>query len=186
MSLFKQEEIVNNVVVLRNVPGLGNNAPQDAGYGTKTGNLYTTTDACTYQELHPDTLEPLGYANQSRLHPDLNGLLSCAHAEQDPETGDMFNFNLDFGRVATCQVFRVNAVTGITNILAKISGADIHPAYIHSCFLTENYVVLAIPSSHFAWGGLKIVWKRNLVEAMKPFDQSNLMRWLVIDRRHGK
>lgn len=30
------------------------------------------------------------------------------------------------------------------------------------------------------------MWKRNLVEAIKPFDKTNLCKWLVVDRRHGE
>jgi torulene dioxygenase len=186
MSIFEPERLVNNVAVLRNVPGLGRHGPQKAGQRTGTANLYVSTDAFTLQELEPDTLEPLGYTDQARLHPELKGLLSCAHAERDRETGDLFNFNLEFGLTATYRVFRTNANTGATDILATISEPGVNPAYIHSFFLTANYVVIAIPSSHFAWAGLKILWKRNLLQAMKPFDKSNPMRWLVVDRRHGK
>lgn len=186
MSSFKPAQINNNVAVYRNVPGVTSKAPASSGHRTGTDNVFLATDQSMLQDIDPDTLEPLGVTNQSRLHPDLKGALSCAHAQRDPETGDMFNFNLQFGRSATYRIFRVDASTGTTDVLATVSEPTIGPAYIHSFFLTENYVVLCIPSSHFAWNGIKIPLERNLLSAMKPFDKSNLCKWIVVDRRHGK
>ncbi|KAM4065881.1 retinal pigment epithelial membrane protein [Hirsutella rhossiliensis] len=174
MSLFVPRRLNNNVACLPNFPGLPANGPADTKSGHRTG------------EIDPDTLEPLGFANQQRLHPDLQGVLSCAHAQQDAETGDWFNFNLALGRLATYRVFRVNAATGTTDVLATISDPDLAPAYIHSFFLTENYVVLCIPSSHFGWNGVKILWERNLVDAIKPFDRDRRCQWVVVDRKHGR
>lgn len=90
-----------------------------------------------------------------------------------------------FGHLATYRIFRVNAATGTTDILATIAEPDLAPAYIHSFFLTENYVVLCIPSTHFGWSSLKIAWERNLLEAIKPFDEARQCKW-VVDRRHGR
>ncbi|POR34798.1 Beta,beta-carotene 15,15'-monooxygenase [Tolypocladium paradoxum] len=188
MSLFVPRRLNNNVVVLPNFPGLPEKRPvsTQSGHRTGTTNLYISTDNRSLQEVDPDTLEPLGFTDQSHLHPDLKGPMSCAHAQRDPETGDWFNFNLAMGRQATYRIFRVNAATGTTDILASVSEPDILPAYIHSFFLTENYVVLCIPSSHLAWNGLKIYWENNLLEAIKPFDETRRCKWVVVDRRHGR
>ncbi|KAL3952607.1 hypothetical protein ACCO45_012550 [Purpureocillium lilacinum] len=169
MSLFKPHHENNSVVVLTNVPGLPHKRPDNTTSGHRTGtqNVYLSTDNKTLQEIDPDTLEPLGYTKQVALHPDLKGPLSCAHAQRDPETGDMFNFNIDVGRKTTYRMFRVNAATGTTDILAAISEPDLPPAYIHSFFLTENYVVLCVPSSHYGWSGLKILWENNLLDALE-------------------
>ncbi|UNI15512.1 Torulene dioxygenase [Purpureocillium takamizusanense] len=188
MSFFKPHHENNSVVVLTNVPGLPDKRPENTTTGHRTGtrNVYLSTDNDALQEIDPDALEPLGYTKQVALHPDLKGPLSCAHAQRDPETGDYFNFNIEVGRKTTYRVFRVNAAVGTTDILAAITEPDLAPAYIHSFFLTENYVVLCVPSSHYGWSGLKILWENNLLDALKPFDKSRRCKWFVVDRRHDK
>ncbi|KAA8643749.1 uncharacterized protein ATNIH1004_010523 [Aspergillus tanneri] len=42
-----------------------------------------------------ETLEPVGVTDQSVLHPNLKGPLTCA--QYDPITRDLFNYNLDSG-----------------------------------------------------------------------------------------
>lgn len=182
MSYFQPRRPNNNVVILPSMPGM----PEKDTKSAVATNLVVTTDSAVMQQLDPETLEPIGSKNQTILHPDLKGPVSCAHAQRDPETGDLFNFNLDFGYSSVYRVFRVNAASGTTDILATFSGPEHRPAYIHSFFLTENYVVLCLPSAHFGWGGLKLVWERNVLDAIKPFDKTQPCRWVVIDRRHGK
>ncbi|GAO15611.1 hypothetical protein UVI_02050430 [Ustilaginoidea virens] len=189
MSLFVPRQINNNVAIIPDLPGLGNGqaaAKNSGGHRSAPSNVYASTDNSILQKLDPNTLEPLGRATQADLHPDLKGLLSCAHAQRDPETGDVFNFNLDLGRRATYRIFRVNADSGTTDILATISDPDLPAAYIHSLFLTQNYVILCVPASHFAWRGIKILWERNIIDAIKPFDKSQRCKWLVVDRRRGR
>jgi len=112
--------------------------------------------------------------------------MSCAHAQRDPETGDIFNFNLQMGRFPTYRIFRVSASTGKTDILATITGPGIAPAYIHSFFLSPSSVVLCIPSSHLAFSGLKVLWERNILNAIEPFSTDKKCKWFVVDRLHGK
>lgn len=145
--------------------------------------LWNKTDAQQFREIDPQTLEPLGYADQDVLHPELKGPHSAAHARSDPITGDVFNYNLDTGKTATYRVFRVNAATGTTDILATITDAP--PAYLHSSMLTENFYILCIWNSEFAWGGAKILWDRNVLDMIQP-DMQRGATWYVIDRRHGK
>ncbi|KAJ6437170.1 class II aldolase [Purpureocillium lavendulum] len=185
-SVFKPTPMNYNVAIYRNLSALASKG--SAGSSQKPGGrtAFVATDTPGLLEIDPDTLEPLGVIDQSRLHPALKGSLSCAHAQRDSKTGDLFNFNLQFGPSPTYRVFRVNASNGTTDILATVSGTDVSPAYIHSFFLTENYVVLCIPSSHFRWSGARILYERNILEALKPFDESNECKWLVVDRHHNK
>ncbi|KAJ2966740.1 hypothetical protein NQ176_g10005 [Zarea fungicola] len=180
------KSIDNNVVVLRNVPGLTETVTAASGHrSVSTDSLVVTTDATLFQILDKDTLEVVDTGSQERFHPDLKGPLSMSHAQLDDETGDMFNVNLTLGRSPTYRFFRVNAKSGTTDIIATVAGRGVSPAYIHSFFLTKSYVVLCIPSSHLAWAGAKIAWTGNLLEAMKPFDKSARCQWIVVDRRHG-
>lgn len=147
--------------------------------------LHLASDFSFLKELDPETLEPIGLAQQTILHPSLTGPLSCAHAHTDPETGDVFNYNLEHGRYATYRVFRVNAKSGTTDILATITGPGIVPAYLHSFFLTQDFVILCIWNSHLAMGGLRVLWEKNILDAISPFDPTQKVRWFVVDRRHG-
>ncbi|KJZ76771.1 hypothetical protein HIM_03648 [Hirsutella minnesotensis 3608] len=183
-SVFQPAPVNVNVAIHRDFPGVGSGRSESSGH--RASNLVLTSDHFNMQSLDPDTLEPLASPNQTTLHPDLKGPLSCAHPQRDPKNGDMFNVNLQLGPSPTYRFFRVDASTGETTIIATLSEPGACPAYIHSMFLTENYLVFCIPSSHLAWKGAKILWERNILEAIKPFDKGNLCRWFVIDRRGGK
>ncbi|KAF5026240.1 hypothetical protein F66182_1671 [Fusarium sp. NRRL 66182] len=196
MSIFEPKMGNHNVAVLANVPGLPSDEKQPEngtttnngplGHRVNASNIFVATDYAGMRRIDPSTLEPLGEATQSQLHPSLSGPCSCAHAQRDPISGDMFNFNLSFGRVPTYRVFRVDAASGETEILATISDLNVPPAYMHSFFLSENHVIICIPASHYAWRGLKTQWEGNIVDSLTPFDEQRKCKWLVVDRRHGK
>lgn len=147
--------------------------------------LETRTDSAQLKYVDAKTLEPIGVSDQSKLHSELTGPLSSAHAQYDPVTGHCYNYNLAFGRFATYKVFCTDPATGETNVLATITGADVPPSYVHSFFLTENYVVLCIWTAHFASMGLATLWERNLLEAISQFDENAQTHWFVVDRTSG-
>lgn len=184
MAFFEPRRVTYNVLIQRNVPGVTSKAPSHSDSGIK--NMFLATDTASIQEIDPNTLEPIGITEQRSLHPDLAGPFSCAHAQRDPETGDLYNYNLQPGPIPIYRFFRVQASTGATDILATVKDPTLSAAFIHSLFMTENYLVLCIPTTHFAWRGLKILWDRQLLSAMKPFDKADLMKWIVVDRRHNK
>ncbi|KAI5268926.1 hypothetical protein E4T47_07403 [Aureobasidium subglaciale] len=165
-----------------NMPGFSINASKKSGAkdSGKVQTLINKTDATVVQALDPETLEPLGIARQTVLHPDLKGALSGAHAKVCPKTGDWYNFNLDFGRTGTYRVFMVSATTEKTEILATIATT---PAYLHSSFLRDNYFVLCVWNSHISAGGVSILWKQNICEALSTFDSTKTTKWYVIDRK---
>lgn len=148
--------------------------------------LTVTSDHYVTKQFDADTLEPLGVTKQAHLHPSLTGPISAAHAARDPETGDIFNYNLAFGARPVYRVFKASPSTGKVEILAEISGLDIRPAYIHSFFITQHSIVLCIWPAFFAAKGASILWERNLLSALRPFDASEQTTWLVIDRRRGR
>ncbi|KAL1959448.1 hypothetical protein VTO42DRAFT_1893 [Malbranchea cinnamomea] len=164
-----------------NYPGLdGKGMRKKGAHDRGIQTLCNKSDMTALQMIDPETLEPIGLATQAVLHPDLKGPFSAAHARSDPVTGDIFNYNLTVGRSPTYRVFRVSASTGETSILATIQ-AD--ASYIHSLFLTDNYVILCVWNAFYVAGGIKIIWHRNLVDAMADYDASRPARWYVIDRR---
>ena len=174
------------VTVSANSTGFPATAFPEGHRASKAGHLIGRTDEGYLKALDMETLEPVGLAQQAELHPLLKGPLSASHAKSDPVTGDVLNYNLDIGATATYRVFQTSATTGETDILAAISGPNIKPAYMHSFFLTENFVILCIWSAHLMAGGIRVLWEQNVLDAIAPFDQSRSAQWLVIDRRHGK
>ena len=193
MSVFesstKEPQVANISVTIRpNMPGPRSARKEDKMPGHSTGlkSLWSTTDIAQFKEIDPLTLEPIGLASQKSLHPLLKGPMSCAHAQSDPETGDVFNYNMVLGREAVYRVFKTSVKTGQTEILATISGNGIKPAYLHSFFKTEDFVVLCIWNSRYDGTGLKVLLEQNILDAIAPFDSSQSARWLVIDRKQGR
>ncbi|KAI9823387.1 MAG: hypothetical protein M1826_007743 [Phylliscum demangeonii] len=192
MSSFRLSGPVDTniaVTISADLPGYPDPRPSGAGHAKGTGHgscvrtLSAKTDLSFIKQLDPETLEPLGIAKQDVLHPALVGVLSAAHAKSDPLTGDIFNYNLDLGRRPVYRIFRVSAGTGQTDILATIDDAP--GAYMHSMMLTPRYVVLCVWNAHYAWGGAKILWERNILDSLQPFDGSKPARWYVVDRHGG-
>lgn len=170
------------VTMSMDIPGL--KAPQLAERAARRS-LYNKTDASIYQEIGPETLQPVGIAYQTSLHPQLKGQLSASHAKSDPTTGDVFNYNLEFGPKPKYHVFQVSASTQKTRILATIEGPEVRAAYIHSLFLTKRYVILCIWGGHFQLGGARILWEHNLLDAMTEWDGSAKSHWFVVSRDDG-
>ncbi|KAL2812708.1 carotenoid oxygenase [Aspergillus granulosus] len=151
--------------------------------GHPTGRVVALTDNTVAQSMDLETLEPVGVTRQSGLHPDLKGPISSAHAAYDPLTGDLYNFNLDFGRSATYRIFCTSSSTGKTSILATITG--IKPAYIHSFFLSGDFVILCVWPLYFQGYGAAILWERNIIDALK-FNHHAKCQWFVVDRKGGR
>lgn len=188
MSVFRRPQVpLNvNVTVHRNIPSSSLKTPTKTAaetQGHRAATIALSTDANVICQIDPQTMEPTGLSTQTKLHPDLKGGLSGAHGQFDLKSGDYFNYNLDLGKDAVYRIFRVNAATGKTEIIAVFRAKG---AWIHSFFMTQNYVVLCIPVAHYALGGVKILLEGNLQAGFKPFDPSETCHWYVVDRRHGK
>lgn len=164
---------------------VANGEKSKLGHASGIQSLYATTDTSIVKQLDPQTLEPLGLARQATLHPSLKGPMSAAHARTDPLTGDLYNFNLDFVTSPTYRVFCVSASTGKTSVLATIKGRGVYAAYIHSLFLTPDYVILCVWGSILGKGGISVVWHLNVLDAIQPTDPSVPTKWFVVDRHHG-
>jgi torulene dioxygenase len=188
MSVFNPKRDLHNIGVTLSVNMPGGGYTKSAGGAAINGHtngietLHVKTDAFTLKKIDPVTLEPKGVTTQKKLHPELKGPLSGAHAKTDPTTGDLFNYNLEMGRNSTYRVFCTSASTGETQILATFPGT---PAYLHSLFLTQNYVILCVWNSFIKWSGISILYNHNIVDSIAPFDPSSKATWYVVDR-NGK
>ena len=196
MTAFKPLDVSSekmttvNVTVSTNSPGLQKMRAVGSEGNEKKGTieaLHLKTDCNFIKSLDPSTLEPIGLAKQEILHPSLTGPLSAAHSKSDPLTGDVYNFNLDWrGRYPTYRVFHVSSSTGETDVLASISGPGIYAAYLHSLFLSEDFVILCIWNSHISYNGLSVLWNMNVLDALCPLDPQVPAKWFVVDRKHGR
>ncbi|KAL5342815.1 carotenoid oxygenase [Aspergillus crustosus] len=170
-----------------NMPGFGvssrsnSQEPNDGSRYTQVRTLHAKTDNSNYKQLDPQTLEPLAVSNQAYFHPSLSGKLSASHAKSDPMTGDMYNYNLAFEDGGSVyRVFRVSAATRETTILASFSGTA---AYLHSFFLTGDYVVICVWNAHLSPEGFA---KGSYLGALTKFDPAVPTRWYVVDRKEDK
>jgi torulene dioxygenase len=180
-ALKEPDQINMSVTLSANFPGLnttGGRLDQPPEKNTIVS-LCNKTDISYFQMLDPQTLEPIGVAQQTVLHPLLKGPSSATHAKSDPITGDVYNYNLEYGRKATYRVFRVSASTGETSILATIS-AD--PSYLHSFFLTKNYVVICVWNAFFSLAGAPIFYHKNIANSLAEYDGTRPATWYVVDR----
>lgn len=97
----------------------------------------------------------------------------------------MFNYNLDFGRWGTYRVFKTSASTSETEILATITGPGTNAAYLHSFFLSEDFVILCVWPSYFRGFGASVLWERNIISSLK-FHPDAKAKWYVVDRKGGR
>lgn len=166
-----------------NFPGLDTKEDNEAAYRwsspPKVRTLHAKTDHNAFLKIDPETLEPLGLASQTNLHPELSGQLSASHARSDPATGDIFNFNLTLGPECIYRVFKVSAATQETTILATFTAT---PAYLHSLLITRDHVILCIWNAHLNPQALNGFF----MDAILPTDPTQPAVWYVIDRRNGK
>lgn len=171
-----------SVTLSPNFPGLSKTGgqKQKAHESGQIATLINKSDNSMMQALDPETLEPIGMARQSVLHPDLKGSVSGAHAKVCPKTGDIYNFNLDFGKTGCYRAFHVSASTGRCSVLATFPSV---PAYLHSSFLTENYYIVCVWNSHFSAGGVSILWTKNFLDALSDYDPKKPATWYVVDRK---
>lgn len=82
-------------------------------------------------------------------------------------------------------MFKTSASTSKTEILATITGSGTDPAYLHSFFLTEDYVVLCVWPAYFAGHGASILWERNVIDALR-FHPDAKTKWYIVDRKAGR
>lgn len=78
------------------------------------------------------------------------------------------------------------ATTAKIEILATITGPGVEPSYIHSFFITTDYIILGVWGARLAWYGFKVLFEQNVLDAFSPFNPSQPVKWFIVDRKCGK
>lgn len=131
--------------------------------------------------------------NYQSYDDNLDGNISAAHHQYDPETGEIFNFTINFGRTPSMTVFSISK-TGKVTILAKIThrllpngagSVPFNPSYIHSFWLTKDYVILPESPLYYSNHGLDLVFSGTVIGGLAW--QENAQTYLhVISRDPSK
>ncbi|KAI8081463.1 carotenoid oxygenase [Halteromyces radiatus] len=151
--------------------------------------LVTKTDANLLQKIHADSLEPELLYKYTEIHPQLKGELSAAHHQHDPETKEIFNFTLKIAPTPTLTVFCTTPSSQVT-ILAKITHrldpkrTPIRPCYIHSFWLTKNYIIIPEAPLYFRNYGLDFIVSGSVLSGLE-WNSSSPTYLHVISRRPG-
>ncbi|KAG1357526.1 hypothetical protein G6F62_001532 [Rhizopus arrhizus] len=156
--------------------------------GLSKKSLVAKTDANVLQKLHAETLVSELVFSYKDYDPHLNGPFSAAHHQFDPETNELFNFSLHLFPKPKMTVFKTSK-EGQTTLLAEITHrksdhSEFQASYIHSFYLTKNYVI--IPESPLVYGdqGLNALLQGAVLSSMRWIDQAPLY-FHVIHRNEG-
>jgi torulene dioxygenase len=150
-------------------------------------NLFVKTDGNLLRSLDPVTLDPLKSMNYGDLVPEAHGTTTASHAAMDPDTGELFNFVLNFGTNPTYTLFKLTPPTKDSGagykVLTKITDAP--AAYIHSVCLTKKYFVFCVWQADYKLNGVTIPFYKNMVQSFEAWDPKRQTLWYVIDRETG-
>ncbi|KNE55150.1 hypothetical protein AMAG_01073 [Allomyces macrogynus ATCC 38327] len=143
---------------------LGTDVPP--GQPTTRPILLAKTDANILQELDETTLESRGYMTYTDINPAFRGIMSSAHEQYDPITGEYFQFLQEPGPVIRTHVFSLSKDHPEGGeILATIPSR--HASYIHAFGLTPNYIILICCPYYWAYGGIGIVFTKQVASALE-------------------
>ncbi|KAI1660273.1 carotenoid oxygenase [Daldinia decipiens] len=168
-----------NVAWIPNYPGLERNTTSEGGPFLT---LAMTTEGNPLQQIDPVTLEPIELFTYSASDSSDKGVLGtdggrlAAHPAHGSD-GSIYNYILDTSASPFAyKIFGVNP-TGEVNILATITDAP--PAYIHTLFSTENYLILVVWQADFKQDGA------NLLSRLGPWDPNRKTLFYVVPKIGG-
>ncbi|MDC0534289.1 carotenoid oxygenase family protein [Francisellaceae bacterium] len=99
--------------------------------------LLAITEVVSAMEFNPKDLSTTG---DFTYKDKLKGQVTCAHPQFDPETGEQFNFVVDFGKSITYTIFKLQKNSLQREKTAEFKSKDFF--YSHSIFLTKNYIII--------------------------------------------
>ncbi|KAI7898325.1 carotenoid oxygenase, partial [Cokeromyces recurvatus] len=133
--------------------------------------LVTKTDANALQKIHAETLEPQYLFDYSTFNKHLWGQLTSAHHQQDPITKEVFNVIVRIVPFPCLTVFKTSE-DGKVTILADITQrhdndkGSVRASYIHSFWLTKNYIIIPEAPLAFKDGGRNLLMTGSVVSSM--------------------
>ena len=187
-----------NVAMAPNFP-LGEELEKEWGVDAGMA-LVVKTDANMMQLIDNETLKPKKIFTYGSIDKEYKGRFACAHHQTDDETGEWFNFTLEILPKPTWRVFsyarpgnsgpsQVNRFQPIFENLSLprnwiFPTQALKPSYVHSFFLTKNYIIIPNWSYYFAYSSLAILWYGNAYEGLY-FDRNLPTLFQVINRHTG-
>lgn len=130
----------------------------------------------------PVTLETLGTIEYDD---DLSGHLTTPHPQYDAARGESINFLTEFSLQSSYHVYRLPDDEPTRECISSIDVDE--PAYMHSCGLTENYVIL--PEFPFVIHPLSLLRPKNrnkgFIEHFEWKPEQGT-RFIIIDRWTGE
>lgn len=166
---------VVQVSYVKNFPGLARNSSNFGPLVT----LVATTDANDLQQIDPVTLEPIELFNYNATNSGLGSRFTSAHPAVGHK-GEIYNYmlHMDGENGPYYQVFGVYD-DGKGRVLANITDAP--PAYLHSLFSTENYVILIVWQADY--GGKER--PLNVLDFIQPWNPDRPALFYVISKENG-
>jgi torulene dioxygenase len=163
------------VAWIANLGGLARNSSLE---GAPFDTLVMTTEGNRLQQIDPVDLNPIELFDYQAYDLALNDSGRMAAHGSHSADGTMYNYNLLLDtKPPTYQVFGVESGRGKTTILANIKDAP--PAYIHSTFNTENYIILIIWQADYTQQG------KTILQSLGPWDPARKSLFYVVDRING-
>ncbi|KAI8086787.1 carotenoid oxygenase [Halteromyces radiatus] len=148
--------------------------------------LVAKTDSNRLQKVHHDTLEPEKLFDYSAYDERLKGRLSASHHQHDDRTNEVFNISMEVGMRPCLTVFKIDDKTGTATVLAEITHyldddnkTPFKPAYLHSFWLTQHYVIVPISPIYFKNNGLDLAVTGNLMSGMEYHADTPTLFYIV-------
>ncbi|WP_266079957.1 carotenoid oxygenase family protein [Haladaptatus caseinilyticus] len=145
------------------------------------GRYFALTETPRWVAFDPESLATRGYVQYEG--PEPSGNLACAHMRRSSKTGEMVNFEIEFGRTSQYHVYSMTAPTERDHICSVPVS---EPAYMHSFAMTPSYVVLT-----------EFPFVVNPLDLLRPGKQGPFIenfewkpdrgtRFIIIDRNRGE
>lgn len=104
--------------------------------GGKHAAITETPHAVTFDPITLHTCGPIAYDD------NLSGHVCTAHPQHDPDTGNMVNVLLEFGKTSAYHIFTIKPGSAKRELIGSVQTKE--PSFLHSFALTKNYVILTL------------------------------------------
>lgn len=164
------------------------NFPLPASNTDRDRSLVAKTDANMLQKVNSETLIPEAFFTYKDYNSLLADPFSSAHHQEDPNTKEVFNIVVAFLPHPKITVFSISEekkATILAEITHRYDGSQVTAPYIHSFFLTENFVI--IPECPLTYGsyGKNLILLGSFMTGM-IWDEDTPTYFHVIQRKNPK